>query len=1399
MLIDRSKEILFGVTEDALLIANGGRAFSRTGVLSVCASHLSDKLSDPPRDLNCDNCELVQAIRDKELRTYKNDSDRIKSDFRGVEETKKDYDDRFVWELLQNADDAMREESGDFIGSKGLGFKSVLEITDEPEIHSDPFHFRFSAKETQALLREKDLDDDPPPLTFRIPHEREPDEETNRLLESGYTTVIRLPFQDEEARDKAVDQLHGLDPLFLLLVHELSCIRIRVPEGETVHEIVRCASGLSTGDVELSSRGSSTSWRRWVRSQLLPRDDGKRLTAAICLPMSSGGVIPHDAKIPFHVFFPTEEKIGARALVHASLDLKQDRDRIRGSDNDDAILQTFNELFQDMLEEVPARTALEAFGDIASEDEDSPLGRLQKGIRETLCETPFVPVIGGEQVRPAEVRLWSDRLGFVLRDDAQEVRDARLLVPELRELSGVLKSFEARYIEAKDYIRLLCYCRNDSLKESLASLCALVKQLCDSPYGADREDLKNIPCWWTETEGARALDDETPLLRARPKDWPEWLPADWLHPMMQKAWQRWEEKLSGKCQFLSGQLLRSKEQFLHDVLLPFIAKWDDECWEADGWRALRQVLSWSSIREFGEALPWVESVDESQAKKQRAQAAKVLHLLTNKGWLPAADCYAGEVWDGPPAFDRFFADIEGRGLVLPFFEWPDSVREGADKDRWKPLLRWAGVSWEPKVRRIENPPKNHELVGSYIETNSLPTLPHLYKTDNRKVEYFPECMEDDDAKLADVIKKMLPLAVAVRDPWVEYRPSNRHSSTRRCDENFAYFQLRRSEWLPCKPALLHDGKRAAPREAFLPGKGLGGLLPEVDRGGIENEEWYQRIQGGLTGMGVQEELPTDPMGLHEWMRKLSDLSSDNDTKEDLRKAAESLYREYLKLDGDNNKFPPDIPVPCLSWENEKEVLTFSSPGKVFHVDQPHLDEVKRKIMQKGYKLFILSLGSGSNAPERLGVRLLSGTLQAEPRYESSEEGASEKLLERYGERRRGLELAANLNQPLPEDLNLIAVRGLKLKLEDSGKHLADVEVLSWKESQDGPLLINLDKGEWRALGHGLAERIARKADKASLFEILLGEDDKGFFDRLRYEGVTEADIENLELERLYRPGDGQEGGTEEGHESQPQEGDGPASEPTTPVDQSPKDIDDFRPSGQDNGSQTDRDIDGTYRRSKGAAGDDGPSDPRAEGGTQGPPRPESGDAAEVWFEQQLKNSFPGYVKDHVRDAKSRESDFVVTHLDTEFHIEVKHVEKPPGTIYWSGLECEKAQDFQERYFMAVLFPDGEQRHGEKRYEIHWIWRPLDELKMASRSIQWEGNSGYKPVDADSWDVAAQKPDKVPVKRYDFRIKLNDEILESFEKDDGSLDKLREKTNGKDKWCPRPDSNRHGVAPTSPSS
>ena len=1402
--VNRDTEILFEVRDDALVVANGGRPFSRKGVISICASHLSDKWSDDADedandDFDCADEDLVQNILTREVGTYSNDRNRITSDYRGEDETSRDYGGRFVWELLQNADDAMgpARSSVELIGSKGLGFKAVLEVTEEPEVHSGSFHFRFSAADTQALLQKKNLHYDPPPLTFRIPHFTSPSDAVQGLLDAGYATVICLPFRNDEAKELVVKQLNRLDPLFLLLTPRLTRVRIRTPNGETVHEITGGDTGLSDGDVRLSrSRPtgieSSVPWRRWTWKGT---QEAKHLTVAICLPLTEqhgSEPVPCLQCPPLFAFFPTQEDIGVRALVHATFDLEHNRKHVRRGDHDDEILGALEELVERVLADVPARTALQAFGEIEP-DETQLIGRLQHIVRDTVAKSELVPTVGGRFVKANEVCFWRHRLGFVLRDDVEEVADACLLAPGYRDLISILRSFGAEDLSSSDYVHLLKYCRNASLVECLRSWITLMHVLTKHEWTGG---TSQVPCWWIETETTRSLADPTPLLLQRPKGgWPDWLPVDALHPGMARA-VRWMEGRPGRSlsTAISQKLLRNGQAYLRYALAPHVSQWTEDEWEEMGWEALRQVRKWWPGQKFHEVLPWVE--EYRHRATLRTSMVDQVCLPTDKGWLPAIDCYAGEAWGGLSAFDGFFADVTDRGIVLPFGQWSTSTRDGLTEEDWKPLLRWLGVSWEPKVCAVRGsfPTDERSMSQGLLKYfNHLDLRPWWdYRSRwrfNLWIEHFPECMENSTGQSRSAVDAVIRLRKAMEKKAIEDQRGYYFYYRLKSCESYAQYQLRHAKWLPCKPALLHDSSRVIPSQAFMSGKGLGGLLPEVSRAGIDHEYWFGTVVPVLRRLGVHDGLPEDAVKWHSWMSRLPGIECE---PEDKRRAADALYLGYLGLD-DPGPFPSQLEVPCLVLDhNDHEFMIFSSADEVYFVDEPHLEEVKRDVMRQGYKLFILMLDSGENAPSMLGVNWLSDVLDPRTQCGHEDTMASAAMRRRYRSRRLGLGLAAGLEGELPADLDVRAVKGLRLILVGDNGVVAEADVLSWRADGESPLLVNVDRNRWRALGHGLAVRVAEKESKATLFEALLREGRHGeYLDRLRYEGITETDLERLEKELTDGIGGGEEQEVPDPPVPDSQEADdrdGRIGE-DRPVPRGRRVV---RPPHEDSPvAPSEREASGVGSDPRG-----GPSASKSGGyrsgeGTAGKGRPDSaaGRDAEDWLWKRLEtgreSTTGGYyrVERRERDLQNRESDFVIyvggplcqrRRGESAVHIEVKHLAGVPGKVHWSSGQCSKARDILgndavAEYIMAVLISD--ESDGERPYRVYWLWHPVDQLLRAKREVQWEGRSTYEPVMDDSWEVAAQKPDRVPVKRHMFRIEVDDRILSSLDKDDHALGKL----------------------------
>ena len=1463
---EKRRGALFELTNDALYVANDGRPFSRLGVIGVCATNISDKKSTREDRYEESDENLIVAIRKRRVKTYKEDPDLLDEHSNNEEEVSRDYQGRFVWELLQNADDAMgsnERTSADLIGSKGLGFKSVLEITEEPEIYSGPFfHFRFSPDETRQLLKDEEIATNPPKLIFRIPHDCQPDSKVCELLNS-YTTVIRLPFpEDQEARGKARETakkaLDDLEPHFLLLSRELDTLLITGPgQEERLYRVEREGAGLSDGEIALHAPEDSLSWKRWW-AEGESVDKGKKVTVSIALPVENGEAVPFDRELPlpFHVFFPTEESLEVKALVHASFDLEQNRKHLRQGDNDDKILSLFDNLLEKVIRGTLPQTVLKTFGSVQCNNGD---GELLKKIKDLILEkmqtTPFVPVIGGGKLPPTETRLWKDGLGIILREDEQAVKDAKLVAPELSSLFSALKCLGAEYIGDDEHIRLLRYCRNGSQEECIGSFRALAKtglNWLHRQYGEEEKRglvlLCEIPCWWIDKQTSRSLELKPPLLPPllwkKPDEWPNWLAVDSLHPEFQKEVEKWEKEESSKpydqpWRMLTEDCLFKKEQHYIDwVLIPAIKEWDQQQWKRQGYDVLKWLEVWEEPHSFNDTLPWIKD-DEDPSNRRRRNLTMSLYLPTDKDWLPAVDCFAGKAWDGPEAFDEFFADREKYGMILPLERWREDLQE-IGKDKWKGLLRWSGVSWEPKVCQTPFEVKDYPSWKYYTLKGHT-----LAGGKNYLIQDFPDCIKEMKNKelIQDIFPTLFKLTKSNEasrswegplggQKWPETLPS------------IAYKQLEKEAWLPVKGALLGSGKRIPPKEAFLPDRGLEYLLPEVDRSRIDAHHWFgpEGIESKLNDLGVMDKLPNKASQWHKWMRQLaekgeivktSETSSDDPQVPDdwksgegnqyrLWRAARSLYLEYLKREASSSSLPEDIKIPCVRLKKDQRmkeqwILSFSPPNEVYWINESYLADstLERNILAHDYNLFIFRLNQGENS-ERLGVQKLSDVIEVKPCYADPDDESLITALSRCYEERKGvLEMVFGIELPRFDDLQIRAVKSLKLELSTNGNELGECPIPSWKNSGPGNILIDVANNKWRTFAHALAYRWdGGKHEKyQSDFELYFSDDN--FSRRALDAGVTEEALKLISGGTgtvsdgagtadggagtadggTETPGGGTEtpdggtetpgGGTETpgGGTETPDGGAGtPGGGTETPGGGA------GTPGGgtgtpgggtetPGGGTETPGSGAGTASGGTGTPGGAGTAGGGTEtpgggtetpGGGTGTPRPESGLPAEKWLGEKLNNEYPEKVENTHRGA-----DFIL-HLDDgrKVYIEAKHVESHPGVIHWSERQYERANKQRKEgnpYFIAVLSPGDD----SDKYAIHWIWNPLEKLKeLEKREVVWEGKSAPQRLPKEEWE--ATDPLVVPTRTFDIQIKLENSICQDENKDDCRLTKLKEK-------------------------
>lgn len=232
-------------------------------------------------DSNSPNFRLLSKIRTENLDVYRVSIQRLREDVGQEAQIAQDYRGRLIYELLQNADDAMAVERGEIgrirfiltddelwvgnsgrpldeadvrglcgigasskseqhskrrasIGHKGMGFKSVLEICDAPEVYSTTTSFRFGPAEAlravEALVSERRLEaaSRAPVLRFPWPVERQPN--TWIMMRSeGFRTAFCFPLHSkmgQQKRDHLADALRALPITALLFLKRIGRVEV---------------------------------------------------------------------------------------------------------------------------------------------------------------------------------------------------------------------------------------------------------------------------------------------------------------------------------------------------------------------------------------------------------------------------------------------------------------------------------------------------------------------------------------------------------------------------------------------------------------------------------------------------------------------------------------------------------------------------------------------------------------------------------------------------------------------------------------------------------------------------------------------------------------------------------------------------------------------------------------------------------------------------------------------------------------------------------------------------------------------------------------------------------------------------------------------------------------------
>lgn len=228
------------------------------------------------------------------------------------------------------------------IGRFGVGFKSVLRVTDKPAVFSRSGSIQFDRRRAQQRIAEVAPNvGDYPVLRVAEPIDpadaRKTDPHLAELM--GWArNVVRLPLK-RGVRDSLAEQLRSFAPEFLLFVPHVGQLDLADDASEESRNIRLIEAG---EQLELNDGGQRSRWMLFSHEHELS-DDAKADSRALddAERVKIAWVAPLDARNPlqqFWAFFPTQTSSLVAGLLNAPWKTNEDRQNLLpGTYNDELI------------------------------------------------------------------------------------------------------------------------------------------------------------------------------------------------------------------------------------------------------------------------------------------------------------------------------------------------------------------------------------------------------------------------------------------------------------------------------------------------------------------------------------------------------------------------------------------------------------------------------------------------------------------------------------------------------------------------------------------------------------------------------------------------------------------------------------------------------------------------------------------------------------------------------------------------------------------------------------------------------------------------------------------------------------------------------------------------------
>ncbi len=399
--------------------------------------------------------ERIAKYRKKDGKT---DDDEITATFNREKETIDGYNGRQLLELIQNADDAQSDQvlvelntqeqtliiankgdncdpfsvegikslllanlspkiSNDYIGNKGLGFRSIINWSDKITINTQNVDIAFSQDIAVEKFKNSDLEKTKLPI-LAIP-------EVSEKLQKDWVTRIEIKYK-HGFLDDIKEQIKQLNSEILLFLNHLKVIRLIVDNKEK--------------KIDKPKSWNIESKTGEFPKNLLGNDDIKTKYE---LKIAFNDELSHSPSEYLFSYFPTNIKISMPFIVHGTFDLDSTRNQLNKTDKNKFILTKLVELIietaKKLTENEVSYKALEFLNYSHENEVLDKLGFYQQ-IKSAIAELAIYPCVDKKYRKKAGIVYNNNFSKFIQDNDF--VRDIPCLLKPTEIQQKLLEKLE---------------------------------------------------------------------------------------------------------------------------------------------------------------------------------------------------------------------------------------------------------------------------------------------------------------------------------------------------------------------------------------------------------------------------------------------------------------------------------------------------------------------------------------------------------------------------------------------------------------------------------------------------------------------------------------------------------------------------------------------------------------------------------------------------------------------------------------------------------------------------------------------------------------------------------------------------------------------------------------------